>query len=608
MLERVHWSRVPLPGRQPFLSRLPWVLGVLGYAAALTVRPLGEFDLPWHLAWGRVLAATGTVPHVDPIAYTHTPVRYIGVLADLALYGTVRWGGERSLQVLGGLAGVALAAALLFSARRAPRGALLALPLALAGASPWICARPAAMTFVLSACVLGCIDVHRAEPATRHGRAALGVAAGLHAIWCNVHGGALVGVALLGAYAVHRALAGPLRTSIPRQGWLAGLTPPQDGVDAPAAGIAAALAGVCTLLNPWGAGYLRGPLDVAKIAQLALDWKATTPEFFWKTAPLAGGTLVLLLTALAIPTRKRADGVAGDAGASAWTLFDLSLLVLALLLMMRTRFVPLAIVLLAPLAAKRLEPLSGARAVALVGNALLLALGMVVFVNDGAEVAAGWRQEAFPERAVAFIRASQPRGHMFNFWPYGGFLAWRLGEDYPVFLDGRIGFVHDTDTVLEAAAAERDPRAFAKLAGEWSMEWAVCRAHPADPSCLPLGRDAAWSMVYVDDVAAVYVRRAGPNAQLASLGYRLLRHTTAPGELLGATLSGGVSAADLTSDAALVLAQAPDTARAWFVAGCAAVAVGDRRRLEEAASRLALLEPDTGLAEALRQAAPAPSH
>jgi hypothetical protein len=591
-------------------ARVPWIVGILGYSAALAVRPLSEFDLPWHLAWGRAIAEAHAVPRTDPLAYTHTPVRYIGVLADLALYGAARLAGEDTLQVLGGLVGAGLAAALLFAAGHARRGALLAVPVALAGASGWVCARPAALTFVLTACVLGCIGVHRADCGEGRGRVALFVAAGLHAVWCNVHGGALLGVALMGLYAAHCELARRLRRPrCERKGWLSSLAPAKDAADAGVVWLAAAAALGCTLLNPWGVGYFRGPLDVAKVAPLVIDWQRTSPRFFWTTAPLAGGALALLVVTIAVPSRRMAVATTAlDTTASAWTTFDLAIVAAALLLATRIRFVPLSLVLLAPIAAKRLEPLGEVRSARLVGYALALAAGLVVFLNDGAEIGAGWRRDAFPEAAVAFVREARPQGNMYNFWPYGGFLGWRLGPEYPVFLDGRIGFVHATRTVLEANAAEHDPGIFRLLASEFSMEWAVCRSHPAGPSCRPLAADPAWAMVYVDDVAAVYVRRAGPNAALASRGFRLLRHTTEPGDLLAATLSRTAPVADLAFDAGLALKQAPGSTRTWFLAGCAALALGDRPHLEEAAEHLAILAPGSGLGLALSEAAQLRAH
>jgi len=84
------------------------------------------------------------------------------------------------------------------------------------------------------------------------------------------------------------------------------------------------------------------------------------------------------------------------------------------------------------------------------------------------------------------------------------------------------------------------------------------RARPGEWFGEPIGRDPRWTMVYLDDCAAVYVRQDGPNRALAARGYRMLRHLTLPPrgpvapELLPA----------LRHDAALALAQDPSSLRA----------------------------------------------
>jgi hypothetical protein len=42
-----------------------WTCGALAVGLAVAARKLGDFDLPWHLAFGRVVAAVGAVPATD---------------------------------------------------------------------------------------------------------------------------------------------------------------------------------------------------------------------------------------------------------------------------------------------------------------------------------------------------------------------------------------------------------------------------------------------------------------------------------------------------------------------------------------------------------------
>jgi hypothetical protein len=84
-------------------------------------------------------------------------------------------------------------------------------------------------------------------------------------------------------------------------------------------------------------------------------------------------------------------------------------------------------------------------------------------------------------------------------------------------------------------------------------------------------------MVYLDDTASLYVRRDGPNADLAARGYRLVSHLT----VVDALIDRPPPADDLSRDARLAVAQAPRSARAHLFAACAALA---RRDVAGAAS------------------------
>lgn len=44
--------------------------------------------------------------------------------------------------------------------------------------------------------------------------------------------------------------------------------------------------------------------------------------------------------------------------------------------------------------------------------------------------------ENYPAAAVAWMKANQPEGPIFNSYNFGGYLIWTLPE-YPVFIDGR---------------------------------------------------------------------------------------------------------------------------------------------------------------------------
>ncbi len=151
-------------------------------------------------------------------------------------------------------------------------------------------------------------------------------------------------------------------------------------------------------------------------------------------------------------------------------------------------------------------------------------------------------QRNFPERASAYIVNGNARGHMFNFSPFGGYLALKLGPEREVFMDGRLNNARDASLVVRADQAYTSEAAFQQLIGEFDMQYAVMSAREGERFGIPLARSQDWALVHWDDVAAVYVRRQGPNAMLAEAGYRSFRHLSDLGEVLRLAVQGGSAA------------------------------------------------------------------
>jgi len=55
----------------------------------------------------------------------------------------------------------------------------------------------------------------------------------------------------------------------------------------------------------------------------------------------------------------------------------------------------------------------------------------------------GLAPQTFPEKAVSYLRTNLPTARVFNFWDYGGYLAWALAPQGMVFVDG-----HETKTTI----------------------------------------------------------------------------------------------------------------------------------------------------------------
>lgn len=565
--------------RRP-LERSARILAALGLAAlvvALSFKRLGDLDLPWHLALGRWMSRVGHLPRIDDLSYTARPIAYADVLWDRAAYALMRL-GPFALQLGGAIVAGALAFVLWLRARAAGPVALLVVALSMAALEGWLLVRPATTTFLLIAIVGGAIEAHRAGT-----RWPLLTLVPLHALWSNVHGAAFVGVLMLAAYAAHRALSRVLRR---------GIFPAGDAGDAGLVAAIAVAAGVATTFNRAGLRYFTGPLQVAPFMAGITEWARPTPTFVFATVPLVGVFAVLAVVALAVG-REESRLPRG---------YELAILALAAVFFgTALRLIPMAIVLVTPLVARRLGPLvpnTRAMNVACGFATLLVAPFMLLAFHGGPGV--GFAPDHFPERAVAYVRAARPAGHMWNFSPFGGYLAWELHPEHRVFIDGRAQWVYGIELTERAWRSERDPAAFAELARTWDFQWAVCRV--GGDACAHLAATRAWTMVHLDDRSTVYVRNDGPNAHLARDGYRLVRHTTPPEVALRIAVTGAPGADELSHDGALARRQDPTSPRATLLDACGAIAARDEARFRDALEHLARLRPGHPAVGALRGA------
>jgi hypothetical protein len=570
--------------RSPFPEA---ALGLGLVAAAIASRRLQDFDLPWHLAFGRQVWQTRSFPRVDDLAETHFPIKYAEIVSDLIFYATHALGGPLGLQILGGV--FAAAIALLVGARARAAGVLAypAAALAIAAIGTWLIVRPATLAFALFSVGLLLVEEHRRQPGTRAGRLALAGIVLLQIVWGNVHQSGSIGAAIAVGYLAYRAIARVARGRLPA------LIPPRDGVDLGATAIAVLLALVGTTFNRGGIGYFPNPFAYAGLAPFATEW-ATTSLALLAREPLAAGTLAAAVAAISF-------GRDPETGARTPHLFDLGLTALALAMSVYFRLLPMAILLIVPIAARRLAFVARyrGRTFALACRLSALAAAPVLFWRSPDPPGVGFLPRHFPEGAVRYIERTSPSGPMWNFSPFGGYLEWRLYPRYRPLIDGRI---FDVAWAARVNQTEFDARAFEQLVAERKLELAVCRAAEGERFCVPPSELAAWVMVYWDDESAVYVREGGPNARLAAEGYRIFKHLDAPGDILSGSLQGPDVTEKIAHDGELALAQAPNSRRAVFLGACAALARNDEAALEARISKLAELAPGHPSLEALAQA------
>ncbi len=573
-------------------QRARW-LPVLGFACVvgvLSARRLADPDLPWHLTLGRLVVGEHRLFRVDPLSYLHPRIGYMEFVSDTLLFGIHHWLGAIGLQVLGALLAVATAWLIATAAKSAGFVRWGVAGLSLGAMGTFLLVRPATISFVLLALTLLLVEIHRESPGERRGRRAIASLVPLMLVWVNVHGFATLGLILIWLYAGYRSGCKLAR------GKLGGAFPIADGSELGAAWAVAIGALVVSGANLAGYGFLTAPLQAGRDFSRITEWASTTFGFLLDKEPFALGFFVIALLALGFG--REPDGKRTPRG------FDIALLCLGLILVRSAvRLIPVGVILIAPSMARRLGGLLRGRSAAdLVSAALPLAAAGAIFVSTTSSFGVGFEPVMFPEKAVRFIERENPQGHMWNFMPFGGYLSFRLYPNHLVLADGRTGWVYDPALLAKVFASEHDPTAFAELTREHQIEWAVTRSREGERFGAPLATSKAWRMVFIDDVSAIYVRHDGANPELEKKGYHLLNHLVPLNKVLGAAISGEVPAADLAHDGDLALEQAPESARAAFLAACGAIALRDTARFERDASRLAQIAPNHPALALLRQA------
>jgi hypothetical protein len=488
---------------------------------SLAAVPPIDPDLWWHLANGRLMIATLSIPHADVYSFSAAGQPWVmhEWLADLGMYGLFKLGGLPVLVAFFAAVVVASAGCLYWLLRRSSLTSTAAVVLtlvgALAGSTAWG-ARPQLLnTLFAGVLMIGLLRY-------RQGRLQAWMLPPFLWLWANLHSGFVVGLIVSGlfvlgeAYDAWRGIA-----SIPRPR-IIGL------------GVAIAASVVLAAVNPFGIQTLLfalGTLTSPLIQNNIQEW--ASPDFHSLAGLMFEAIVFVMLAGLA--TRRVAMR------ASDW-LIAFALLYLAF---SSQRHVPLFILGAAPLygrcaqallsvvrdgirslpIASRLgekAPFAGSTvrlnrassshrtvALGLMNLALLLLVGagMIGYRAlpnlEPATMAAAISNVEPVQGTDVLAHMSRPV-RVFNYYDYGGYLLWRL---YPsggrVYIDGRVEIY--------------GPRVFADylrvnyLAQGWPSVIANARPDAVVlPSNHPLVRllqsDPGWRNLGHDRVATLFVR------------------------------------------------------------------------------------------------------
>ena len=496
----------------------------------LNLFPGTDPDLWWHMATGRYIVETGTIPRVDPFSYTATGRPWVAHewLAEVVLYLTYRSGGYLALVLLAGTA-ITLTFGIVLRTLR-----LLGLkPVAASCITFWVASmslfgwnvRPQLFSYLLFTLYLYLLLRSR-----RQADRWLWLMPALMIPWANLHAGYVMGLVLVGLFLAgeginrwratgrrtplslwervgvrarapstqHPALRTQDPASIPQDSALNTQHSALSTQHSLRRYLTVAVATVAaTLFNPQGPAVLLYPFSYAGTQNASMkfitEWQS--PNFHYYYFFVFGISLMALMV---IPMRRPLD----------WAL-TIPLLALTAMSLQSVRVIPFYAIGVAPVLASRLgiavsgqhSALSsqhsglstrsslGTRWNWMVLGLCLATLASTLFLSDRTQWGPEPRTSEYPAAGVRYLRESGLQGKLFNTFHWGGFLIWSFYPERRVFVDGRPdmygdGFMEDYGKVqdarpgwrevldryqVEVALVEKDGRVATLLAasGEW---------------------------------------------------------------------------------------------------------------------------------------------
>lgn len=501
----------------PSLSDLLFV-ALLGLALGLRGHQLfnADGDLARHLAVGRQILATGSIPTLDLFSYTRGGEPFVPYewLSEVIFAAT-------SLQL--GFAGVAVLAASLAAAPflllarwtvRDGANPFVAIGLltagALAGSMHWL-ARPHLFTILLALLWTRALVRHRATGSLRP----LAALPPLMALWANLHGGFLAGFVILGVFLVGAIVEAQRDDGVTGRrgdGETRGTQNSETRTQNRRSMVAMAVAGLLSLaatgLNPVGyyilphvAGYFRSQFLVDNTVEyLSPNFHDLGPQLFL-------GLLLVAVVALALAPRPIAPTDLG------------MLLVWTALALYSARNIPLFVVICLPIVARLGSEALGIRGGGIAGRLAaterqlggpllpLLAVAAALLISRGTvgdiRPQFGFDPALFPVQALAKAEQAGARGNLFNYFSWGGYVLYAGYPAHRVFIDGQTDFYGEQLT--------RDYLKVARLEPDWE---AVLDRHRVDwvlfphrsPLSMLLARTHGWRLAYEDETADIYVK------------------------------------------------------------------------------------------------------
>jgi tetratricopeptide (TPR) repeat protein len=508
-------------------------------ALSLFAHTIIDTDIWWHLRTGQYIIENRAVPRVDMYSYTAGGNVWIDLhwLFEVVTYGVYGAWGSYGLSLFF-ITVFSSAFVMLWIACRPMKyrfPAVLFFALALMACSSRFISRPEAFTFLMIGIYMVLLTRYERGGARR----LIYLLIPLQALWTNLQGLFVIGLVIISAYLLDGVAMGIVAR-------LKGEPP-----DAYSAGIRTLLVvfvgvALACLLNPYGTDGLLFPLTLfTRIGGMQNVFAASIAEF---QPPFSGYNLTGSIKWFGAFLAASAAVMALDH--KNWKLSHLLIyLGLGYLALNARRNIPVFVIAFLPLAARHAENLVNGLAeardgrhrgiigrVELVGCVLLSAAILIqircivtnkyYMANKQPErFGFGFKEQTFPHGAFVFLKEKQVRGPFFNNMDVGGLFIWELFPEEKVFIDARLE-VNSAEIFSDYRRATSDAYAFAGLSGKYGFN-AVIISHTAQDALylIPvLYGSPDWALVYLDPIAAIFLRVNPEHGEIINAGRVDLAH------------------------------------------------------------------------------------
>jgi hypothetical protein len=456
-------------------------VGVFGLLLINGGMLLNDSDTYWHIAAGKWILDHNAMPRVDIYSFTKAGEPWISTswLAQVLYAGTYDLAGWAGPVILAAASIAATLALLVYIlGRRIPSTHALMISLAaLVLSSSHLLARPHVLAMpVMVAWVSGLVSASDRREAPSFWLLPL------LALWANLHGGFVFGLALVAPFAFDawwNAEVPQRRPLVLR--WMA-------------FGIGA-LAACCATPYGWETILAsRKILDLGELLHLIYEWM---PADFSGFGPFEACIMALIAGALYCGVKLSPPRIVLVLGLFHMALSHVrNIEVFALLL---------PLVVLAPVASQ--FALQASRSVKLAfPMASAVALAVILGVSTWA-FAANHKYSPpviqSPAAAVDALLQRNPK-HILNDLPFGGYL---ISRQIPVFIDGRAELYGEAfDMAYYRAMQLKDVNLLLDMLKNYDIDAVLLT--PATPAASMLDHLDGWRRVYSDDTAVVHVRAA----------------------------------------------------------------------------------------------------